>query len=307
MDEIEHLSLMQLQQMLGGDGQDEGRTEAENEALVGNYISQHLAVAREMQPKIVFSQLRRVPMVMHEMRILILRQGWVEPTINLTPRRYEAGTLLFVGPDSVVQFDRASDDLAGIGLSMSSDLFTLAVAGRVPKAFDGHLRDFSLQLSPADADFLDRLHYLIYLNTRDEEHNSQVTLHLISSLLWFVSQRWQQHEEAALRSMNREQRLFSEFIQLVNRDVRQQHHVDYYASRLCMAPRYFSTLIRQISGKPPKAWIDDALLTQAKIALKYSEKTVVQIADDLQFPSPSLFCKFFKRLTGASPLEYRGG
>lgn len=305
MDEIGHFSLRQLQELLNGYEQDGTRSEAENEALVGNYISQNLAIAREMRPQIVFSQLKGSPMLMPEMRILIIRQGWVEPTVNLTPRHYEAGTLVFVGPDSVVQFERASDDLAGYGLSMSSDLFSLAVGQQVPKAFDGHLRDFSLQLTPEDADFLDRLHHLLYLNTRQQEHSSQVTLHLISSLLWFVSQRWSQHEEAAQRKMTREQRLFSDFIQLVNRDVRQQHQVEYYASKLCMAPRYFSTVIRGVSGKPPKEWIDDALLTQIKIELKYSEKTVVQISDDNNFPNPSFFSKFFKRLAGMTPLEYK--
>ena len=299
MNGIELFSLSQLQNLLDN-GQD-----GDNEALVRNYISQNLAVAREMLPKTFFSKLAGSPILMPEMRIIILRKGWMEPTINLTPRHYEAGTLIFGGPDSVVQIERASDDLSDFGLSMSSDLFSLAVGLQVPKAFDGHLRDFSLQLSPDDVDFLDRLHHLLYLNTRDEEHNSQVTLHLISSFLWFVSQRWNQHEETALRSMTRDQRLFSDFIQLVNRDVRQQHQVEYYASQLCMAPRYFSTVIRGVSGKPPKEWIDDALLTQVKIELRYTGKTVIQISDDNNFPNPSFFSKFFKRLAGMTPLEFK--
>ena len=308
MDGIEQFSLSQLQELLNSDARG-----GDNEALVSNYISQNLAVAREMLPKAFFSKLAGTPILMPEMRIIVIRQGWLEPTINLTPRHYEADTLIFGGPDSVVQIERASDDLSDFGLSMSSDLFTLAVGGQVPKAFDGHLRDFSLQLSADDVDFLDRLHYLLYLNTRQQEQsfaygasmNSQVTLHLISSFLWFVSKRWSLHEETALRSMTREQRLFSEFIQLVNRDVRQQHQVEYYASRLCMAPRYFSTVIRGVSGKPPKEWIDDALLTQAKIELRYTEKTVIQISDDNNFPNPSFFSKFFKRLAGMTPMEYK--
>ena len=82
-------------------------------------------------------------------------------------------------------------------------------------------------------------------------------------------------------------------------------HVEYYASQLCMAPRYFSTLIRGVSGKPPKEWIDDSLLTQVKIELKYTDKTIAQISDDNNFPTPSFFSKFFKRLTGMTPMEYK--
>lgn len=305
MDKLEQLSLRELQELVYGDSQDGERSE--NDALIGNYISQNLGIASEQMSDIIVGRLTDRPTLMPEMRIIIIRRGWMEVEVNLTPRRIEAGTLVFVGTDSVVQIERASDDLSDFALSMSSDLFTLATAGRVPKAFDGHLRDFSLQLSPDDADFLAHLHQLIYQNTRRQVPDSQVTLHLISSFLWFVSQLWSQHEETALRSMTREQRLFSEFIQTVNRDVRQQHQVEYYASKFCMVPRYFSSVIHRVSGKPPKEWIDDALLTQVKMELRYTDKTVVQISDDNNFPNPSFFSKFFKRLTGMTPMEYKLG
>ncbi|MBO6189322.1 MAG: helix-turn-helix domain-containing protein [Alloprevotella sp.] len=65
--------------------------------------------------------------------------------------------------------------------------------------------------------------------------------------------------------------------------------------------------MHRVSGKPPKEWIDDALLTQVKIELKYTEKSVARISDDNNFPNPSFFSKFFKRLAGLTPLEYREG
>ena len=43
----------------------------------------------------------------------------------------------------------------------------------------------------------------------------------------------------------------------------------------------------------------------AQVLLKHSNLMVYQIADELNFPNPSFFCKFFKRRTGMTPQEYQ--
>jgi len=45
---------------------------------------------------------------------------------------------------------------------------------------------------------------------------------------------------------------------------------------------------------------------ESKALLKSTNKTVEQISDELNFPSQSFFGKYFKRVTGMSPKEYKG-
>ena len=306
MAELRHFSLMQLQQLLSSQGElTEQGAAAQNAMLVDNYISQNLVISRKIEPKIVYGQFKQGPLLLPEMRVLIVTRGWVEPTINLKPCHFEAGQLIFVGRNGIIHLEKASDDVRAIGFSLSDDLFSLAVGSHLPKAFDGHLRDFNFHLSPEEFDFLDRIHYLLYQNMHQPEHDAQVTLSLISAFLWYINQLWRQHEVIARQAQTHEQRIFADFIQMVNRDAPRQHQVDYYASQLCLAPRYVSTLIRQVSGRPPKDWIDEALLTHIKIELRHTDKTVAQISDDTNFANPSFFSKFFKRLTGMTPGEYR--
>ena len=49
------------------------------------------------------------------------------------------------------------------------------------------------------------------------------------------------------------------------------------------------------------------IATRIKIELKHTDKSVAQISEDMNFPNPSFFSKYFKRLTGLTPLEYREG
>lgn len=295
MADLKHFTLAQLKLLLDGD----------DEKMVNNYITRNLAVARNVHPSVIEMQLSETPVIMDEMRVLIVKQGWANPIVNLMERHLGAGDLIFLGTNGILQYQGASEDMTGLGISMSSDLFSLAIGNRIPKALDGHLRDFQLHLQPHELDFLDHLHHLIYIHTHEGGHGSQTTLHLLSAYLWYIDNVWNQREEAHQQTLTREQRLFSRFIQLVNEHVYKHRHIDFYASHLFISPRYMSTLVKKVSGKAAKEWIDNAIITLIKIELKHTDKQVRQISDDMDFANPSFFCKFFKRITGLTPQDYR--
>ena len=99
--------------------------------------------------------------------------------------------------------------------------------------------------------------------------------------------------------------MFDRFIQLVSTYSKSGHSLSFYADRMCVTPRYLGVVIKETSGITAKEWIDRALITNAKIMLKYENIPIAQIAEDLNFPNPSFFCKFFKRITGMTPHEFR--
>jgi AraC-like DNA-binding protein len=67
-----------------------------------------------------------------------------------------------------------------------------------------------------------------------------------------------------------------------------------------------SKVIKATGGKPANDWIDDHVVLEAKALLKSTNMTIEQISDALHFPSQSFFGKYFKRVTGLSPREYKG-
>jgi AraC-like DNA-binding protein len=52
--------------------------------------------------------------------------------------------------------------------------------------------------------------------------------------------------------------------------------------------------------------IEGYMILEIKALLKSTNMTIQQISDELDFPSQSFFGKYFKRLTGMSPKEYKG-
>lgn len=295
MAQLQEFTLTQLKELI----------EHNDDSLANNYISRNLAVVRNVQAFIMREQFSDTPTLLPEMRILVIKQGWSHVTLNMIEHRFEQGDLIYLGPNGIIQFHDASPDVLAIGISMSNEVTQLAFGNSIPQAFDGHLRDFHLQLQQDEVDYFDQLHDLLNRYFREEGNSSQVTLHLVGALLWFVNNLWCRQEQSHRASQTRDQQMFTDFIQLVAQHAPEHHTIEFYASRLCLTPRYLSTIVKQVSGKSAKQWIDDALVTRIKIDLLHTDKPVSTIGDDMNFPNPSFFAKFFKRMTGMTPREYQ--
>ena len=68
-----------------------------------------------------------------------------------------------------------------------------------------------------------------------------------------------------------------------------------------LTPRYLSTLVRQASGRTVMDWVNEAVMQEAKLMLRHTDKLVYQIADELNFPNASFFSKYFRRMAGMTP------
>ena len=100
--------------------------------------------------------------------------------------------------------------------------------------------------------------------------------------------------------------LFNSFYDLLINNYQQHHETAWYSEKLCLTPKYFSGVIRQITGKSAAQWINEVLILHAK-RLLYTRRdmNVQQIAYELGFKGNANFCRFFKDQTGLRPSEYR--
>lgn len=275
-----------------------------SEEDIKSYVSHNMAMARIWNKDLV-SHLLSQPFMMDEIRLLVLQRGYVNVSVNMVSHRVEPGTMVFVGRYVVTEITDVSDGIQGFVLSMSDELLRLAVGNVMPKAFDGRLQNFILPLTPSEIEYLDCLHLIIYNSLKHQASSSQVVLQLVGAMMTHISYLWEKSEVMQENTKSREQQLFTGFIRLVAQYAVERHGLDFYASHLCVTPRYMSTIVRNVSGKSAKHWIDEATINAIKVQLRYTDKQVAEIANDMNFPNASFFCKYFKRLTGMTPMDYR--
>lgn len=106
--------------------------------------------------------------------------------------------------------------------------------------------------------------------------------------------------------MTRNQMVFQEFANLLAARYREQHEVAFYAEKAYLTARHFSVIIKDVVGISASDYIEQYLATQAKNLLSTRpDLTIQQISSYLGFAESSSFCRFFKRLTGLTPKDFR--
>jgi len=247
------------------------------------------------------------PFVINDHRLGMITRGEGDVNFNLVDRHLSAGTLIYLGPGTIIHPIRYSDDLEIQGIGLFADFPMPFAPENLPTAFNGQVRDFQLPVSEADIvttrNILDTLWQLVH----QKNYHRPTVSSLVAALMHHYDHLFHQYADTLSATRSREQTIFDRFIQLVNQRCCEYHQIAYYADRLCLTERYLGTVIRQTSGITAKDWIDRALITQAKVLLRHTDKSVFQISEELSFPNPAFFSKYFKRLTSLTPLEYKNG
>lgn len=103
----------------------------------------------------------------------------------------------------------------------------------------------------------------------------------------------------------RQEEIFSEFLKLLSLNYKQSRNVTFYADKLCITSKHLSQVVKEVSGKSALDIIEEYVITECKALLLSTTMTIQQISDSLNFTTQSVFGKYFKRVTGISPSEYR--
>jgi AraC-like DNA-binding protein len=95
------------------------------------------------------------------------------------------------------------------------------------------------------------------------------------------------------------------FFKLLLHNHKKEKTLQFYASKMCLTPKYLSTIIKERTGRTAFSWINEVLISSTKYMLKTTDMTILQISEELNFPNPSFFGRFFKKHTGMTPVQYR--
>ncbi len=293
---IKQLSFTQLRQVLA---------QSQNATNDFFYLSADIGMLRGTPPDFIPLMLKHTPLRFNEPRFAMIRKGYVHYSINLREGIVEAGNIFYLGSGSIIELIDFPPDVEIIGCAFSDFYLQLAFNKQLPAPFNGKVRDLILKVNQAEADvfyrILDALWKVLHLPYEHQESTGA----LVKAVVHYFADLSKAVQGNAPANVNNEQDIFNRYIQLVNAHCRTEHQLPFYAEKLCISPHYLGTVVKQASDVTAKEWIDRALISEAKVLLKHSPMRVSQIAYELNFPNPSFFNKFFKRITGQTPETYR--
>ncbi len=253
--------------------------------------------------KLILSQ--QPPFLINDYRMGILVHGEICVNVNLVEKRLHEGTLVFIGPGTIISPISFSENIEIYGIGLSPDFPMPFPAGQMPFAFNGQVRDFQIEVDEANIHTARRIIDVIWHIVHQESYNRQTVTALVAALMHHYDGIYHQHVDWLKASRSREQTIFDRFLYLVNQYSKQEHRLLFYANKMCLSERYLGTAVRKASGTTAKEWIDRSLIVRIKVELRHSNKSIAQISEDMNFPNPSFFCKYFKRMTGMTTQDFR--
>jgi len=239
----------------------------------------------------------------------IVTQGWLTFVYNGQEITLKPNDLYIYSPGLPLTILSASSDYQAVSILIDEQtaLEIPIVRHLVSVAYQpmALLYGPTMSLSPDAAGKLtERIREMIGYYHSPHIYKSQVLQQLFSVFILDV----QNILELAATHQQPPQRieeLFIEFLRLLPEHFIEHHDIAFYAERLNISTTYLSRIVKQLTGRTVVDNINQLLVMEAAFLLTTTAYTVSQIADRLHFADIASFSKFFLRMKGMSPKDYR--
>ncbi len=239
---------------------------------------------------------------------LIMLSGEATVQVNMKSYTIKPNTIVFFNPNSIIRSERVSSNAAGYFLAYSKGFINdIQVGLSTSLPIYMHFRMSPvLHVTQEDVTEILQVFQLMkrVLHSDKTLYRNEIVRSLFTTAFYIIAEINKREKEQQTKR-GRCEVIFDEFMVLLEQHCRQERNVAFYAKLLSLTPKYFSTAIKEVSGKTAARWIDEAVILEAKTLLKYSGMSIQEIAYELNFSTQSFFGKYFKQHTGESPSRYK--
>lgn len=248
----------------------------------------------------------RFPHKIKDVTHIVITEGKFSCIVDFRSYSLEAPAVAIFLPGQVVESIDTNEDFCGFGMVISQELTD---SMNLPVSLQERILIKNVQWHSISRECLEAFQnlYLQLSNLMEQVDNpyrEEIIKHLFSAHYYGLGYYIHGQQSQPVQ-MTTQQEICEKFIALVSENFKTQREIGFYADKLCISNKYLSTLLKQETGMTALEWIEKYVVLYAKSCLSSTSMTIQQISDELDFPSQSVFGKYFKRVEGVSPKAYR--
>jgi AraC-like DNA-binding protein len=229
--------------------------------------------------------------------LTLCEEGTATQVVDGSEHRHQPGSVLWIPPDTP---HRMVPLLTGVAVCFTSAFAGTQLGERAGGSWDlgpHHLRDVQGLVGVLRSEYL---HY-VDEQTGPELRGGDVVLHHLLLALLTRLQALPRRAAAAEAGHPVARR----FLEMVETSCRTMRRVEDYAEALGYSTRTLQRVCYEQMGAAPRDIIDERIAAEAQRLLASTDLPVSAIGRWVGFSDAANFSKFFQRLTGATPGEFR--
>lgn len=240
--------------------------------------------------------------------ISVVKSGHSILKINGVSHTVTDNDLVFVGPNNLIEFERICPKREKSSIIVSTEFIIGLPSPADAEVMDICSRHPVIHLGQKQMEKLSGYYSFLSENCSMQQNKYRTEIGracLYAMILEICEFHKENHDEEETEKSLQHNKLYDDFFMLLTRYYRRERSVAFYADKMNLTPKYLSRAIKKVSGKSILEWINEFVIIEIKVRLKTTEKTILEISEDLNFPNPSAFVQFFKLHTGTTPLKFR--
>ena len=255
-------------------------------------------------------QIYNKPVKCNNLILILCKSGEIDIEINYVTYTLKANGFLSIAPYDIVVVKGGSSDFRSQALVLPVTLFTPIIAELKMSQYDYvkknpliYFNEEYLKIIETTFEFISKASAIL-----DEERFEQVVIKQVASLFYIQQQfytTYKEHDIQVHEYVSRKKELFRLFIKTLVESHSVSREVLFYANELGVSSGYLNEVCNDISHHTAKEIIDSAVSARLKYELSYTSKSIQELADEYNFPSQSYFSRYYKRMTGMTPSEFR--
>lgn len=230
---------------------------------------------------------------------ILLDKGESRIIIEGIEYNLKAPCLAVVMPNQTYSLLETSDNLELRAIIMSNNFTVNLMSSSLNKMIsDNPVIDISSDIISFNT------YYNVLLHTVRSSFKSshlESAKHLTMSMLYFYARKLEHLE----KDKKKREIVFDRFCDDVRKFYKINRSIPFYSGRLAVSSKYLNDIVKEKTGITANEYIDRQTIIECKALLSSTDMSILKISLMMHFPSYSVFGKFFKRMTGMTPTEYR--
>lgn len=253
-----------------------------------------------------------VPLSLNAFVVILVLSGSGTIHINYKPDRIESGKIVLLSASHLFKLENCSSDFKCLSLLVSKKFMddmdaTEMIYRRIKYGSMMYNRPV-VEIKENNVSVIESRIRAIDETIKNEDHlyyKDLILNHLFAFYLDLSNIIERDEDLYQDGNFTRYEGIIKSFIELLIKNYKTEHKVEFYSSQLNITPHYLTLIVKRITGQTVSDFIFEMLYSEARSLLTHSQMSIQEIASYLNLSDQSAFGKFFKRKSGVSPKDYR--